>query len=527
MDYNLQTVMFMAMSSLKNDDYSKYLPLLLILLTYINKIIPFEDISEYISSLRKKMSDVNVEINLGTHIVPVTKGFSTVAISKAKYSKVFLAIIHYITNNNLDDITSLTEVITNNSDLNLSYYSNDDIDEYMFIPLNSGKITVCKEPLIYCELRDVEFKTKDNDKKDDNKKTVNSSTTTYNIILFKKKENKKDMQELINFREKCLKDYDTFLKNKSKDTENLKIFQYKGCEKSDDNKLKLLFDESPMIHNKDLKKNIFFEEKDKLLSYIEPFKFNIDGTVHPEEERYKKCGYPFKAGILLSGPPGTGKTSLVKAIPKACNMDIIDIRLDLVKTNQEFRKIFTTTVINNHELNDKQKCYIIEDCDAFENNVLCSREDNITSNRNLEMNNNELFQFSKILETQESIVNVMNKPQEDALNLSCILNVLDGIIELYGVMIIITTNYPERIDSALIRPGRIDFKLELKLATKKTIKEMLKFVYSLSDIELEKYTEHMNINDYILSPAEVQSYCFQNKNIKDCINRIMLECQKK
>jgi SpoVK/Ycf46/Vps4 family AAA+-type ATPase len=205
-------------------------------------------------------------------------------------------------------------------------------------------------------------------------------------------------------------------------------------------------------------------------------------------------------------------------------MNLIEIPLHLVKTNEEFRKIFRTTMINNHELNDKQKCYVIEDCDAFENNVLCSRDENLNK---IETNNSELFQISKIIENQESMVKVLNKPQEDALNLSCILNVLDGIIELYGVMIIITTNYPERIDSALTRPGRIDFKLELKLASKNIIKEMLKFIYSLSDIEIEKYTEHMNIKDYILSPAEVQSYCFQNKNIKDCINKIMLECQKK
>ena len=42
------------------------------------------------------------------------------------------------------------------------------------------------------------------------------------------------------------------------------------------------------------------------------------------------------------------------------------------------------------------------------------------------------------------------------------MNILDGIIELHGVMIIISTNHPDKIDEALIRPGRIDFKYEFK-----------------------------------------------------------------
>jgi len=53
------------------------------------------------------------------------------------------------------------------------------------------------------------------------------------------------------------------------------------------------------------------------------------------------------------------------------------------------------------------------------------------------------------------------------------LNVLDGILEIDGRMLIITTNYPEKIDEALLRPGRIDIKIELKEATSKIIKCIL------------------------------------------------------
>jgi len=114
----------------------------------------------------------------------------------------------------------------------------------------------------------------------------------------------------------------------------------------------------------------------------------------------------------------------------------------------------------------------------------------------------------------------------DNVNLSCFLNILDGIIELHGIMIIMTTNHPEKIDEALIRPGRFDFKYEFKKASRKIIKEMLQFKFELSQSQIDKYCEHMNIKDEILSPAEIQSISFKNDNIIDCINDIVLAAQK-
>jgi chaperone BCS1 len=49
--------------------------------------------------------------------------------------------------------------------------------------------------------------------------------------------------------------------------------------------------------------------------------------------------------------------------------------------------------------------------------------------------------------------------QEDELNLSGLLNVLDGVVDTPGWIVVMTTNHPELLDPALIRPGRIDKKL--------------------------------------------------------------------
>ena len=89
-----------------------------------------------------------------------------------------------------------------------------------------------------------------------------------------------------------------------------------------------------------------------------------------------------------------------------------------------------------------------------------------------------------------------------------------------------TTNHLEKIDPALIRPGRFDFKCEFKKASREIIKEMLKLKYNLTDISLLKYsTDLNNIKDYIMSPAQIQSICFKNERIEECISEIILESQ--
>ena len=71
---------------------------------------------------------------------------------------------------------------------------------------------------------------------------------------------------------------------------------------------------------------------------------------------------------------------------------------------------------------------------------------------------------------KEEPTTTQNTP--DRLNLSCILNTLDGVIQLDGVLFIITTNYPEKMDPAIFRPGRIDYMCEFKYATSQIIKEL-------------------------------------------------------
>jgi hypothetical protein len=62
---------------------------------------------------------------------------------------------------------------------------------------------------------------------------------------------------------------------------------------------------------------------------------------------------------------------------------------------------------------------------------------------------------------------------DDALNLAGLLNVLDGVVDTPGRIVVLTSNHPEKLDPALIRPGRVNKKIYMGLISAPAAREML------------------------------------------------------
>ncbi|RPA89760.1 hypothetical protein L873DRAFT_1720560 [Choiromyces venosus 120613-1] len=112
------------------------------------------------------------------------------------------------------------------------------------------------------------------------------------------------------------------------------------------------------------------------------------------------------------------------------------------------------------------------------------------------------------------------------VSLSGLLNVIDGVASPEGRVLILTTNHPEKLDAALIRPGRVDMKIEFKLAGEEAIAGLFMRMYKeynakrivdehaarerlLVDL-VAKFTKTMP--QEVFSPAEIQGYLLQHKN---------------
>jgi len=108
--------------------------------------------------------------------------------------------------------------------------------------------------------------------------------------------------------------------------------------------------------------SLFFKEKDQLLGLVKHF--------CDKSGKYAIKGYPHKLGVLLHGPPGTGKTSLIKALAQHTGRSIVSVPLGKISTNKELMSLFYDQKYNiagEHvpiKLGFKDVIYVMEDVDA-------------------------------------------------------------------------------------------------------------------------------------------------------------------
>merc|ERR1739844_198674 len=212
-------------------------------------------------------------------------------------------------------------------------------------------------------------------------------------------------------------------------------------------------------------KNIFFPEKEKLIKKIQFFLNN--------ESWYSKHGTPYMFGLLLHGEPGCGKTSTIKAIANMTQRHIVSVPLKNVKTISDLYNALYGGKINKTSIPMNKRLYVLEDID-------CAGLDDIMKKRSApkeisESKSSESVKKSNINEDEkkneekdkpsEPPVNTTEKTSE--IKLSDLLEAFDGVLEMKGRMMVMTTNHLEKLDPALIRPGRVDLSLEFKRCNRK------------------------------------------------------------
>ena len=215
---------------------------------------------------------------------------------------------------------------------------------------------------------------------------------------------------------------------------------------------------------------------------------DINEYLHPVTARwYASRGIPYRRGYLFHGPPGTGKTSLSFALAGIFGLPVYCISLNEVGlTESELGTLFSQL---------PRRCIVLlEDIDS----AGLRRDDLPTGLEGTEIESpqseaaddseNGLTKITKMDVFPKESKAKTTMPTKSLISLSGLLNIIDGAASHEGRVLIMTTNCPEKLDDALIRPGRIDLQIGFTLATHDQIKDIFVRMYSseYDDVRVEQ-----------------------------------------
>ena len=227
---------------------------------------------------------------------------------------------------------------------------------------------------------------------------------------------------------------------------------------------------------------------------------DMNEYLHPSSPKwYATRGIPYRRGYLFHGPPGTGKTSLSFALAGIFGLGIYVISLqEPTLTEADLMQLFNGL---------PRRCIVLlEDVDAaglirekkdepapkWGRRKGKDNKDETTETKNGKEGDQEkgkedytLKDLARELKSIGSNNRGGGRSQVDpdrkpgtGISLSGLLNAIDGVASHEGRVLIMTTNHPEKLDAALIRPGRVDRRVEFKMAMKEQVRELFQRMYA-------------------------------------------------
>ncbi|KAG6594811.1 Protein HYPER-SENSITIVITY-RELATED 4, partial [Cucurbita argyrosperma subsp. sororia] len=238
-------------------------------------------------------------------------------------------------------------------------------------------------------------------------------------------------------------------------------------------------------------------EKLAMDSEIKDFILNDLERFVKRKEFYRKVGKAWKRGYLLYGPPGTGKSSLIASMANYLKFDVYDLELTALESNSGLKKLLMG--ISNRSI------LVVEDID-------CS------------------IQFHDRMSETEEDDETSSPPRRKQVTLSGLLNFIDGLWSSCGDerIIIFTTNHKEKLDPALLRPGRMDVHVHMSYCSPCGFRVLASNYLGIENHKLFGEIEE-RISSTKVTPAEVAEQLLKNDDGDRALTELIefLEAKKR
>ena len=269
------------------------------------------------------------------------------------------------------------------------------------------------------------------------------------------------------------------------------------------NKIQVVGISTSKINPKITFEYLHFDRKEEIKSLLH--KFNTK-TMY-------KSNVPMenKLGILLHGEPGCGKTRFVSACANYLKKDVLVLDTRKLQTTKNLDFVL--------DYADKNRMIIMMDeIDCMDGVIARTQQPTTKSNTLGGSIVNEMSVSDKLLVScnDKDMIRERLDMERDKLNLGYLLSKIDGLESTEGRVIIATTNYPDKIDKALLRPGRIGVNIHMTLCSHQMIIDILTMIFGeLTVSQTEEITQ--KITPFKIAPSEI----IQQSVILDDVDKVV------